>query len=97
MDIKTKLNRFVNKDESDLIDVQLTKLKAFREGSEVPSGMSIRGSSYYRPFDDKTFGVEVYGRGFNHMGTSPVVEIVDETEKVITFATEGGLYKMELL
>ena len=94
MDIKTKLKRFIASETND-VEVKLTKLASNRS-SRVSSGHSVAGTAGYRIFDDKTFGVEVYGRGFNSLGTSPIVEIVDETEKEITFKTEGGLYKMEL-
>lgn len=76
---------------------RLTKTGSKRANWSVMDGDSVRGDLYIVPVLE-SYGIRVHGNGFtDYIRTSPVVKIVDATESVINFETEGGYYKLEVL
>lgn len=85
------LQRFENKRTA------LTKLESTRPNSSVDTGrVKIGDFSFYKLADNSVCVLvgDLYSLG-NYLRTSPVVKIIDMTEKSTTFQTEGGIYKVE--
>lgn len=76
--------------------VYLTKVEKLREVSYVAVGKIQRGEMSIFTWDDGEFAVEVIGSFKDFVRTSPVVMVLDETEKSIRFQTHGGVYLMEV-
>jgi hypothetical protein len=85
------------KDLPDDADYRLTKVESSRPGSMVYEGDTISGSLEIVDVKEKGKpGVRVT-RFHRYIRTSPIVEVLDKTDTVITFKTEGGVYKLERL
>jgi hypothetical protein len=79
---------------------KLTKTGSKRDNSTVYIGESLKGSLTIHKLKKEKQDivlVEIQGRGFDFMRTSPVVKITDQTSDSILFETEGGFYKLETL
>ena len=92
------LTRFADSDN----DFRLTKIDSKRENWNVPVGRVTSGGfniHTWEASDDKPEqkAVEIIGRGFSYLRTSPIVRLVDQDEKSTIFETEGGFYKLEKL
>lgn len=74
----------------------LVKTEAFDHRGMVIEGDAVTGEiSFVEVLDG--FGVRVQGdRYYDYIRTSPVVKILDATERGATFQTQGGVYKLEL-
>jgi hypothetical protein len=76
---------------------KLTKIESFRQGF-VDVGQFEVGTLnivYYKNLP-KAVGVSITGSSFyGYLRTSPIVEVLDSTDSVITFKTKGGVYKLE--
>jgi hypothetical protein len=81
-------------------EFKLTKTASKRDNSMVFIGESLSGDLIIHDIqrDNKQITmVQIQGRGFEFMRTSPIVKVTDQTSDTILFETEGGHYKLERL
>lgn len=78
-------------------EYRLTKTGSKRANWMVVEGDTVRGELQIVPVLE-SYGIRVQGGSWSdYIRTSPVVKIVDQTDTAITFETEGGYYKLEVL
>ena len=76
-------------------DYKLTKVSSKRPNSCVDVDTRYVGTPKLFDFSGGETGLRIYGRGFDFMQTSPIVKVLDQTDSVLMFETEGGVYRLE--
>lgn len=77
---------------------RLTKTESRNQNSRVSSGTFVTGDpSVIEVKRTGLPGLRVQGQGFNYIRTSPIVKVLDSSDTVTVFETEGGVYRLERL